>query len=107
MPADPEELVALMPFARQFGVVVDEASADRVIARLDWAPHLCTAGGIMHGGALMALADTAGPRTWSRRSAPGSRTVTSNGSGSPARTTGGASAPTAAPPLRSRSSQTR
>ena len=60
MAADREELVALMPFARQLGVVVDEASADRVVARLDWAPHLCTAGGVMHGGALMSLADTAG-----------------------------------------------
>jgi 1,4-dihydroxy-2-naphthoyl-CoA hydrolase len=53
-------LVALMPFAEQLGVIVDEASADRVVARLDWAPHLCTAAGIMHGGALMSLADTAG-----------------------------------------------
>jgi uncharacterized protein (TIGR00369 family) len=60
VPADPEELVAMLPFARQLGVVVDEASAERVIARLAWAPQLCTAGGIMHGGALMALADTAG-----------------------------------------------
>jgi 1,4-dihydroxy-2-naphthoyl-CoA hydrolase len=60
MPADPEELVALMPFARQLGVVVDEADAERVVARLAWAPHLCTSGGIMHGGVLMALADTAG-----------------------------------------------
>jgi uncharacterized protein (TIGR00369 family) len=60
MAVDHEELVALMPFARQLGVVVDEASADRVVARLDWAPHLCTAGGVMHGGALMSLADTAG-----------------------------------------------
>ena len=60
MPADPDDLVALMPFARQLGIVVDEASADRVVARLDWAPQLCTAGGVMHGGALMTLADTAG-----------------------------------------------
>ena len=60
MAADLEELVALMPFAQQLGVVVEEASADRVVARLDWAPHLCTAGGVMHGGALMSLADTAG-----------------------------------------------
>src|SRR6202023_1287145 len=60
MPADPDELVALMPFARQLGVVLDEASADRVVARLAWAPHLCTAAGIMHGGALMSLANTAG-----------------------------------------------
>ncbi len=60
MPADLEELIALMPFARQLGMVLDEASADRVVARLAWAPELCTAAGVMHGGALMALADTAG-----------------------------------------------
>jgi len=60
MSADQGDLVALMPFAQQLGVVVDEASADQVVARLAWAPHLCTAGGVMHGGALMALADTVG-----------------------------------------------
>ncbi|MGH3265944.1 MAG: PaaI family thioesterase [Trebonia sp.] len=60
MSAHPEDLVALMPFARQLGIVLDEASADRVVARLDWAPHLCTAAGVMHGGALMSLADTVG-----------------------------------------------
>ena len=60
MPADPEELLALMPFARTLGVLVDEASAERVVAHLDWAPRLCTAAGIMRGGALMSLADTAG-----------------------------------------------
>jgi 1,4-dihydroxy-2-naphthoyl-CoA hydrolase len=53
-------LVALMPFAEHVGLVLEEASAERVVARLDWAPHLCTAGGIMHGGVLMSLADTAG-----------------------------------------------
>jgi 1,4-dihydroxy-2-naphthoyl-CoA hydrolase len=31
-----------------------------VIARLDWAPRLCTSAGVMHGGVLMSLADTAG-----------------------------------------------
>ena len=60
MAADLDELVSLMPFARQLGVALEEASADRVVARLAWAPHLCTAAGIMHGGALMSLADTAG-----------------------------------------------
>jgi uncharacterized protein (TIGR00369 family) len=60
MSADLEGLVALMPFARQLGVTLDEASAERVVARLDWAPHLCTGAGIMHGGVLMSLADTAG-----------------------------------------------
>ena len=60
MADDLDALVALMPFARQLGMTLDEASADRVVARLAWAPQLCTAAGIMHGGALMSLADTAG-----------------------------------------------
>jgi uncharacterized protein (TIGR00369 family) len=60
MPADLDALVALMPFAGHLGIVLDEASSDQVIARLDWAPHLCTTSGLMHGGVLMALADTAG-----------------------------------------------
>ena len=60
MSADLDTLVALMPFAGHLGLVLDEAGPDRVIARLAWAPHLCTSGGIMHGGVLMSLADTAG-----------------------------------------------
>jgi uncharacterized protein (TIGR00369 family) len=35
-------------------------SADRVVARLDWAPHLCTTAGVLHGGVLMSLADSVG-----------------------------------------------
>jgi 1,4-dihydroxy-2-naphthoyl-CoA hydrolase len=60
MSADLDALVALMPFAAHLGIVLDEASADRVIARLEWAPQLCTSSGIMHGGVLMSLADSAG-----------------------------------------------
>ena len=60
MPADLDTLVAMMPFARQLGLVLEEADANRVVARLDWAPHLCTTSGIMHGGVLMSLADSAG-----------------------------------------------
>jgi 1,4-dihydroxy-2-naphthoyl-CoA hydrolase len=60
MAADRPALVALMPFAAELGLVLEEASADRVVARLDWAPRLCTAGGILHGGVLMSLADSAG-----------------------------------------------
>jgi 1,4-dihydroxy-2-naphthoyl-CoA hydrolase len=60
MPADLDALVALMPFAAELGIVLDEASADEVVATLPWAPRLCTAGGILHGGALMTLADSAG-----------------------------------------------
>jgi uncharacterized protein (TIGR00369 family) len=57
---DLDALVALMPFADHLGLVLDEASSDRVIARLAWAPHLCTAAGTMHGGVLMSVADCAG-----------------------------------------------
>jgi uncharacterized protein (TIGR00369 family) len=31
-----------------------------VVSRLQWTPERCTAGGVMHGGALMALADNGG-----------------------------------------------
>jgi uncharacterized protein (TIGR00369 family) len=34
--------------------------AEEVEATLQWAPELCTAGGVLHGGVLMALADSAG-----------------------------------------------
>ena len=60
MSADLDALIALMPFAGHLGLVLDEADASRVIIRLEWAPHLCTTGGILHGGVLMSLADTAG-----------------------------------------------
>ncbi len=60
MSADLDTLVALLPFAGHLGLVLDEGDADRVVARLDWAPHLCTSGGVMHGGVLMSLADTVG-----------------------------------------------
>ena len=56
----PGALTAMMPFAQHHGLIVDQASPDEVVARLAWAPHLCTAAGIMHGGVLMSLADTAG-----------------------------------------------
>lgn len=60
MTADLEALVALMPFADGLGIRLEEATADRVVAVLPWAARLCTAGGIMHGGAIMSLADSAG-----------------------------------------------
>jgi len=50
----------MMPFAADMGVSVEEASADRVVAVLPWTQRLCTTSGVMHGGALMALADSAG-----------------------------------------------
>jgi len=42
------------------GIRFIEASADRVVAELEWKESLTTVGGSLHGGALMALADTIG-----------------------------------------------
>jgi uncharacterized protein (TIGR00369 family) len=49
-----------MPFAQHLGIELLDATATEVRARMPWAPHLCTSGGVLHGGALMAIADTAG-----------------------------------------------
>jgi uncharacterized protein (TIGR00369 family) len=50
----------LMPFAKLMGVTVIEATADRVVGELIVRDDLCTAGGILHGGAIMAFADALG-----------------------------------------------
>jgi uncharacterized protein (TIGR00369 family) len=55
-----EQVRAAMPFGAFLGLEVTAASAEEVRARLAWDERLCTARGILHGGALMALADTAG-----------------------------------------------
>jgi uncharacterized protein (TIGR00369 family) len=60
MTADLEALIKLMPFAANLGITLRAASPDRVVAELVWRPELCTTADIMHGGALMTLADTAG-----------------------------------------------
>ena len=49
-----------MPLAATLGIRSDEHTSERVVLSLDWTPALCTAGGILHGGVIMALADSAG-----------------------------------------------
>jgi 1,4-dihydroxy-2-naphthoyl-CoA hydrolase len=53
-------LVASMPFAVATGVEIDAAAAASVRGRLAWAPERCTTGGLLHGGAVMTLADSVG-----------------------------------------------
>lgn len=48
----------LMPLAATLGIELLADGPDEVRARLAWAPHLCTSGGVLHGGAIMALADS-------------------------------------------------
>ena len=49
-----------MPFSNLMGVEIVERSKDRVVGRLVVREDLCTAGGILHGGAFMAFADALG-----------------------------------------------
>jgi 1,4-dihydroxy-2-naphthoyl-CoA hydrolase len=49
-----------MPFAELKGVTFTEADRDRVVARMLVRPDLCTLGHALHGGAIMALADSVG-----------------------------------------------
>lgn len=53
-------LLALMPYAAALGVELHEASPGLVTGSLAWSPERCTAGGILHGGAIMSLADSVG-----------------------------------------------
>lgn len=49
-----------LPFAALMGVTFTEAEAERVAAIMVVRDDLCTAGGVIHGGAVMALADSVG-----------------------------------------------
>ncbi|MGJ4928329.1 PaaI family thioesterase [Bradyrhizobium sp. HKCCYLS2038] len=56
-----EKINALkMPFAELKGVTFTEASSERVVARMLVRPDLCTLHHTIHGGAVMALADSVG-----------------------------------------------
>lgn len=58
-PAD-TGLLDLIPFAKSCGIELAQSDPSCVVARMPWAPERCTAGGVLHGGAVMTLADTAG-----------------------------------------------
>jgi uncharacterized protein (TIGR00369 family) len=53
-----QRLQALFPGL--MGLQLTEITPDRVVATMLVRPDLCTAGGILHGGAHMAFADTLG-----------------------------------------------
>jgi len=55
-----DEVLAAMPLAAELGIKLVEARADEVTLHVEWSERLCTTGGVLHGGVLMALADTAG-----------------------------------------------
>jgi 1,4-dihydroxy-2-naphthoyl-CoA hydrolase len=54
------QLLAMIPYAVTLGMELLSASPEEVVGRLAWREELTTAGGAMHGGALMSLADNLG-----------------------------------------------
>ncbi len=49
-----------LPFARLLGIAFTSADNERVVAELTVSEALCTRPAVMHGGAIMAFADTLG-----------------------------------------------
>jgi putative phosphoribosyl transferase len=71
-------LVAMMPLTAGLGIVLDAAAPGEVRGRMAWAPERCTTGGILHGGALMALADSLGGICAFLNLPPGALTATTS-----------------------------
>ena len=67
-------------FPGLMGVQITEATPERVVATMRVRPELCTAGGILHGGAHMAFADTLGAVGTILNLPQGKRTTTTDSS---------------------------
>ena len=75
----PEDLAVwmkMMPFAQILGLEIQSASAEEVVGRMPWREEICTAGGVVHGGALMAMADSIGAVCAFLNLPPGAGTAT-------------------------------
>ena len=55
-----ELIHAQVPLCATLGITADTFRPDEVVLSLDWAPTLCTGNNVLHGGIVMALADSAG-----------------------------------------------
>jgi uncharacterized protein (TIGR00369 family) len=67
-------------FPGLLGVTIVEMSTERVVAEMEVRPELCTVGGLLHGGAYMAFADTLGAVGTLLNLAPGRGTTTTDSS---------------------------
>jgi 1,4-dihydroxy-2-naphthoyl-CoA hydrolase len=65
-----------MPFSDLMGVEITVREKNRVVGRMLVRDDLCTAGGILHGGAYMAFADALGAIGGVLNLSPGTRTTT-------------------------------
>ena len=67
-------------FPGLMGVRLTEAAPERVVGEMAVRPDLCTSGGILHGGAIMAFADTLGAVGTVVNLGAGQRTTTTDSS---------------------------
>lgn len=67
-------------FPGLMGVKLTEVAPERVVAEMVVRPDLCTSGGILHGGAYMAFADTLGAVGTVVNLPAGARTTTTDSS---------------------------
>jgi uncharacterized protein (TIGR00369 family) len=67
-------------FPGLLGMRIVEATLERVVGELEVRPDLCTTGGILHGGACMAFADTLGALGTILNMPQGKRTTTTDSS---------------------------
>ena len=67
-------------FPGLMGVRLTEVAPDRVVGEMTVRADLCTVGGILHGGAYMAFADTLGAVGTVLNLAAGKRTTTTDSS---------------------------
>lgn len=65
-----------MPFAELLGIRVLSAAPERVSAEMAVRDNLCTVPAVLHGGALMAFADSLGAYATLLNLAPGASTTT-------------------------------
>lgn len=63
-------------FPGLLGIQLTEVSPERVVASMEVRPELCTTGGVLHGGAIMAFADTLGAVATFANLPQGARTTT-------------------------------
>jgi uncharacterized protein (TIGR00369 family) len=73
---DTASLIDFIPFAAALGIQIVGVKPDNVTATMGWAAERCTSGAILHGGALMALADSVGALCAAVNLPPGANTVT-------------------------------
>jgi len=63
-------------FPGLLGIELTEVGPERVVASMQVRPELCTTGAVLHGGAIMAFADTLGAVATFANLPQGARTTT-------------------------------